>query len=1120
MFSFQCGIGRREDCLKIKPVCLARHIDDENHGYLEKSVANSVRRKVRNLRSGTTNPGKRYGMRVTDDRRARKTSKICRSSEDKDQVLLTLSFLQDGEDEEVYFSATETEDEQKRNKNYDLTEENQSRSKANEEKGDYESPAAAAVTPAAVTPAATAAAAVTTKSTAGDHEVEDNMVIDEIVKEIRNQTKSSNEDADIMVGDLIAEPFDVSTPKKMEEASEPINISTPDNIETDKTNGKEIDNKEESLRRAAETSIESYQNEDDGESSEREENTREASGESGNAGKHRAMENIWEDDNGMLEISIPCEYFHQIRIRGDGHCMVHSVMETLQIEDVGRAKIEVMKRMERMLYHDVDDIKTFTNHVDTDPRREMADYIRKGRYNAAIADLIIPLLSRALNVRIIILHKDHEERTYNLIHSSHHVFAPVGYEKTVYVQKQGMHYNSLLPKDVAEPQTKKQDYNNKEWRKSWTPSKICSPTYSRKTEQKECRRTKRVIQPSEKMELLQKENKEKSVKNNKKVMNDTTENGEKKKQAAVYCVCRKPDDGTKMVQCGKCKEWYHMACLNLTVRELNDMSKKKNQYVCSRCSVQQQKNDSQETRGKNDMSQKKLSNKIIELSEELRRLKKKEDERKIKESEEKMENRRKMDSLRDTLNKRNQRIEDQKSEIRKLKERTSKEIQDKNQEIEKHKQAEKQANKEIEKYKHAEKQANKSSGGKDNKVAEKLKKDMEEAKEQNKELTAKLKEAEKRCEELVKENELFDENEDENEANSETQTEKLKKELVRNRKYCKKIEKELDEARDSRNKALEANLEQVRTIRNLNDSLDLLKRINIDHERSNVSKAISAKTRDELKKLQEEEREMCKEQEVDQYELLDVCYNSDDDQDQGDADEEQEDAEQFDMDGEGWYEIGGGVEPSKDNTKDMDIFDIDGSEPDDRVDDEHSVHDRVDDEHRPCNRNPRSQRHELGNRNSGYNRNSGSGREDSRERRHNRRRESKSSERQIHGNGETYRRESRNSRRSDKDGRSRTNRYRSNSNYRNDERSSESKRYDRREQRPEHRSRDEQKDRSYKNEESYKKKVVCKYFVENRCEFGEDCWFSHDERLIKKEAERMKVKLSFLETSMRRTNQH
>ena len=31
----------------------------------------------------------------------------------------------------------------------------------------------------------------------------------------------------------------------------------------------------------------------------------------------------------------------------------------------------------------------------------------------------------------------------------------------------------------------------------------------------------------------------------------------------VYCVCRLPDDGHKMVECSKCKSWYHCDCMKL-----------------------------------------------------------------------------------------------------------------------------------------------------------------------------------------------------------------------------------------------------------------------------------------------------------------------------------------------------------------------------------------------------------------------------------------------------------------------------------------------------------------------------------------------------------------------------
>ena len=64
-----------------------------------------------------------------------------------------------------------------------------------------------------------------------------------------------------------------------------------------------------------------------------------------------------------------------------------------------------------------------------------------------------------------------------------------------------------------------------------------------------------------------------------------------------------------------------------------------------------------------ELTQRKLNAKIAEQQEEIRRLKKREEERKVKETEEKTENRRKLDSMRDTLQTRNKRIADQKSEM-------------------------------------------------------------------------------------------------------------------------------------------------------------------------------------------------------------------------------------------------------------------------------------------------------------------------------------------------------------------------------------------------------------------------------------------------------------------------
>ena len=32
---------------------------------------------------------------------------------------------------------------------------------------------------------------------------------------------------------------------------------------------------------------------------------------------------------------------------------------------------------------------------------------------------------------------------------------------------------------------------------------------------------------------------------------------------ALYCVCRMPDDGSKLIQCKRCLEWFHLSCVQL-----------------------------------------------------------------------------------------------------------------------------------------------------------------------------------------------------------------------------------------------------------------------------------------------------------------------------------------------------------------------------------------------------------------------------------------------------------------------------------------------------------------------------------------------------------------------------
>ena len=73
------------------------------------------------------------------------------------------------------------------------------------------------------------------------------------------------------------------------------------------------------------------------------------------------------------------------------------------------------------------------------------------------------------------------------------------------------------------------------------------------------------------------------------------------------------------------------------------------------------------------------------------------------------------------------------------------------------------------------------------------------------------------------ENEDAEVDENSKDGKDENKEEALKKEVSKCRRIAKKKDREIEIIREERNKALQDKLEQVRTIRNLNDSLDLLK---------------------------------------------------------------------------------------------------------------------------------------------------------------------------------------------------------------------------------------------------------------------------------------------------------
>ncbi|TFK39799.1 hypothetical protein BDQ12DRAFT_511656 [Crucibulum laeve] len=48
---------------------------------------------------------------------------------------------------------------------------------------------------------------------------------------------------------------------------------------------------------------------------------------------------------------------------------------------------------------------------------------------------------------------------------------------------------------------------------------------------------------------------------------------------STLCTCSKGDDGSPMVHCAECKNWYHFSCVDLTEDEADDI----NVYICPSC---------------------------------------------------------------------------------------------------------------------------------------------------------------------------------------------------------------------------------------------------------------------------------------------------------------------------------------------------------------------------------------------------------------------------------------------------------------------------------------------------------------------------------------------------------
>ena len=101
------------------------------------------------------------------------------------------------------------------------------------------------------------------------------------------------------------------------------------------------------------------------------------------------------------------------------------------------------------------------NDEQIDPMEQMKNYKARGSYNSAIGDIIIPMMSDMLQIRIVILKGVGNDY---VLQNREHIFGKKD-QDTVYFRQKRQHYDALIekrvrPKRVAKPSLKVQENEN------------------------------------------------------------------------------------------------------------------------------------------------------------------------------------------------------------------------------------------------------------------------------------------------------------------------------------------------------------------------------------------------------------------------------------------------------------------------------------------------------------------------------------------------------------------------------------------------------------------------------------------------------------------------------------
>jgi len=52
----------------------------------------------------------------------------------------------------------------------------------------------------------------------------------------------------------------------------------------------------------------------------------------------------------------------------------------------------------------------------------------------------------------------------------------------------------------------------------------------------------------------------------------------------IWCYCKQPDDGQRMIWCDCCEYWYHCDCLGLDGSQVDSLVEDNSDFICYKCS--------------------------------------------------------------------------------------------------------------------------------------------------------------------------------------------------------------------------------------------------------------------------------------------------------------------------------------------------------------------------------------------------------------------------------------------------------------------------------------------------------------------------------------------------------